>query len=117
MRLLLDEHISKRVAEQLRRRQHDVVAVTETEHRGMSDDAILAAAVRDRRAFVTNDIGDFRQLHAAYLASLDSHYGLIYVATSYRRSAGGIGRLVRALDTLLISLTSDDALQDREYFI
>lgn len=118
MRLLLDEQISPRVAEELRKRGQDVVAVSETELRGVADDDVLRWAVADRRAVVTNDMRDFRLLHARHLTMATSHYGIVLVS-GQRRSLrrAGIRGLVQALDRLLAELPGEDALTDREIFI
>ncbi len=118
MRLLLDEQISAAVAEQLRRRGHDVVAVTEIGLQGADDEAIVTRAVADGRALVTNNIRDFRLIHARYLTDDRVHHGIVLVPTraySFRRT--GIGALVKALDELLVAFPNDDALRDKEHFL
>ena len=118
MKLLLDEHLSGVVAEQLRRRGHDVVAVAHVELQGSSDEAILARAIEDGRAPVTNNIRDFRPLHARYLTTGVMHYGIVLVpASAYSFKRSGVGALVQGLDQLLTSSPSDDALRDTERFL
>lgn len=69
MKLLLDEHFSQVIAEQLRSRGHDVVAVVErVELRERADAEVLGWAVSQGRAVVTENAGDFLRLHADYLS-------------------------------------------------
>jgi uncharacterized protein DUF5615 len=118
LKLLLDEQISAAVAEQLRRRGHDVVAVTEIELQGSDDEAILARAIHDRRALVTNNIRDFRALHARYLTQDIAHYGIMLVPSStYTLRRTGIGAQVKALDELLVAFPKHDDIRDQEYFL
>ena len=74
MRLLLDEQLSPTIAEQLRARSHDVVSAAEVELAGAADERVLSSAARDRRAVVTNNIKDFRPMHADYLKTNTTHY-------------------------------------------
>ncbi|MDP8970566.1 MAG: DUF5615 family PIN-like protein [Actinomycetota bacterium] len=59
MRLLLDEMIGAVVAERLRGRGHDVVAVQDTAYahlRGIDDCVLLDCADEERRAVVTGNV-------------------------------------------------------------
>ena len=57
MKLLLDEMWPHDLADQLRRRGHYVVAVTERPHlRGQSDAFIFAAAQAEERVIVTENV-------------------------------------------------------------
>ncbi len=116
MRLLLDEHFSQLVAMRLRDEHgHDVVAVTERpELVGLSDEALFEVARTERRALVTENAADFMPLVRTVAASSSPHSGLI--VTSHRafpRSKDSMGLLVVALDALLTSHPSDEALVDR----
>jgi len=118
VRLLLDEHLSSVLAEQLRARDHDVATAVEAGVNGVDDARALSWAVTERRAVVTNNIRDFRLLHAAYLTSGRSHYGIVLVPTSrYRLDRGHLGPLISALDELLCAHRADDALCDTEHFL
>lgn len=113
MKLLLDEMFSKVVAEQLRARGHDVVAVTERDDlRGMPDEDVFAWAQEARRGLVTDNHRDFAPLSRRWLASGREHCGLIL--TSNRRfprgQASTTGKLVTALDKLLLSVESEAEL-------
>ena len=119
MRLLLDELYAPAVAAELRARGHDVVSVHDASHAflaGASDMDVLAAARREARILVTENVRDFRPLESALLADGSHHAGFVY--TSNRQFPRGdpntTGRLVRALDALLS--TAPD-LRDRAIFL
>jgi len=74
--------------------------------------------VRARRAVVTNNIRDFRPLHAAYLTMSTRHYGIVLIPTSrYSLARDHLGPLITALDRLLVQSPAEDALRDTEYFL
>lgn len=111
MRLLLDEHLSPELAQQLRGRGHDVIAVAEREGlRGRADRVHFAAMAVERRAIVTADVSDCRRILGEAVRSGSPTYGL--VCLSWRRfSPGprGFGPLLNALDRLLHDHPEDDA--------
>lgn len=118
MRLLLDEQLSPTTAEQLRARSHDVVSAAEVGLAGAADERVLSSAARDRRAVVTNNIKDFRPMHADYLKAKTTHYGIVFIPTGkYGLRRDQLGSLINVLDGLLVQLSADDALRDREYFL
>ena len=80
--LLLDEMFSGAIAEQLRAKGHDVLAVVaDPAFIGLPDDQILAHATDTGRALVTANIKDFIPLDARYRAAGQAHAGLILVST------------------------------------
>ena len=94
------------VAEQLRRRGHDVASVHGAEYRrleGAPDEELFAVALAEDRALVTENVPDFRRLEADAHAGGKGHAVLIF--TSNRRFPRGepstVGRLVEALDALM----------------
>jgi predicted nuclease of predicted toxin-antitoxin system len=104
LRLLLDEMYTAAVAEQLRRRDRDVVAVAErADLRGTPDEDLLAWARADDRALVTDNQRDFIPIHHRCIADGHDHRGLIL--TTNRRFPRGqpatTGKLVVALDVFL----------------
>jgi nucleoside-diphosphate-sugar epimerase len=119
VRLLLDEHYSPEIAEQLRRRGHDVVAVSERPLlRGLADEVHFAAGPAERRAIVTENVGDFRPLLAAAARAGTANYGLVCVSgRRFPRATKTIGAMVLALDALLRAHPEDDALRDREIWL
>ena len=114
MRLLLDELYSRRIAEELRRKGHDVVCASERDDlRGLPDAELFEAARAERRALVTENWGDFRTLLEQSAAAGTAHFGVLF--TSRRRlprSAETIGLYVRVLDELLSGHRAEDALRD-----
>jgi len=113
LRLLLDEHFSPAIADQLIKRGHDVVAAAAVaELRHQDDLAVLSWAVDQRRGVVTEDAPDYLALHGLRLSRGEHHYGIVLTnARRFPRSRRGIGKLVRELDDLLRSLPTEDALR------
>ena len=106
LRLLLDEMWGARIARQLRDRGHDVVSVVERpDLRTKVDAVILAAALAENRAVVTEDRGDYRRLVAAEARAGRPHPALILTSDHRwpRANRRTLGRLVTALDALLAS--------------
>lgn len=104
MRLLIDEKYSPAIAEQLRTRGHDAVAVQDvTGLAGLSDSALLTWAHERERAIVTENVIDFLQLHADCLRSGERHSGIILASNAAYPGARAstLGALVNALDRLL----------------
>ena len=110
LRLLLDEHLSREIARQLRSRGHDVVAVSERpDLRGRSDRVHFASQPDERRAIVTRDLGDFRPLLADSLRRGRATYGLVCIPRRFALNREGLARVVTALDTLLNAHPAIDA--------
>lgn len=102
MRLLLDEHLSPRIAEALTAEGHDVVAVARRpDLLGASDEALLSAATAEGRALVTRDVVDFTRLARALAAEGTPHAGIVLVPPG-SRGVPGIGPLVDGLRRLLL---------------
>ena len=104
MKLLLDEMYTAVVAEQLRERDRDVIAVAErADLRGAPDEDLLDWALSENRALVTDNQRDFIPIHHRRIASGSDHRGLIL--TTNRRFPRGqpatTGKLVMALEELL----------------
>jgi hypothetical protein len=110
LKLLLDEHLSPEIARQLRERGHDVTAVGErADLRGRPDRVHFASLPVEKRAIVTRDLADFRPLLAEELRRGGKTCGLVCVPGSFPLNRDGVGRLVRALDALLLANPSVDA--------
>src|SRR5205823_12847610 len=79
VRLLLDELLSPAIARELRERGHDVLAIAD--HPGwvaLSDPEVMPLARTERRAVVTNNLRDYRPLHAdAIMPGGPGHLGMI----------------------------------------
>jgi predicted nuclease of predicted toxin-antitoxin system len=101
LRLLLDEDLSPRVAEGLRRRGVDAVSVYEIEraNRRIADADQLAFAAEAGRALVTYNRADYQALDALWRLEGRAHAGILWVSerTVPRRA---IGELVRALEAV-----------------
>lgn len=114
VKLLLDEHFSPEIARQLRARGHDVIAVKEhPELIGRADRVHFASMPQQRRAIVTQDLGDFRPLLARAMREGAKTYGLICVPARVSLSRGTIGQVVDSLEHLLQQHPGDDDLVDR----
>lgn len=119
MRLLLDEHYPPRIAVELRRRGHDVVAAPErSELRGLGDVALFALMVGERRAILTENAADFLPLvHAAAVRGTD-HFGVVLTSPrQFPRTSRAIGRLVVALDAFLSARPDEDALRGQSWWL
>lgn len=114
MKLLLDEMFSSAIAVQLRRRKHDVLAVTErSELVSSSDHEVVAWAAAERRALVTNNVADYIALFREALQRDEEHFGLILTDDRrFPRTRAGAGAIVRALVAVLDASPSDDALRN-----
>ena len=101
--LLLDEMFSGRIAEQLRAKGHDVLAVVaDPALVGLPDDQILSLAAAAGRALVTANIKDFIALDARYRATGQAHAGLVLVsAKTFPQDRGFTAAIVGALSALL----------------
>ena len=118
MRLLLDEQLSPEIAKQLQRRGHDVLSVAEAGLRGHDDAAVLTWASSQERAVVTNNIRDFRPLHANYLSASTTHYGIILLpSTKFSLRLDALGTIVTALDRLLSEHPKPEEFLGREIFL
>jgi hypothetical protein len=114
VRLLLDEHFSPEIARQLCARGHDVIAVKEhPELVGRSDRVHFALMPEQRRAIVTQDLGDFRPLLGEAMRVGGKTYGLVCVPARVSLSRGAIGQLVAALERVLGEHPGDEDLIDR----
>ena len=110
MKLLLDEHFSPEIARQLRERGHDVIAVGErADLRGRPDRVHFASLPAEQRTIVTRDLADFRPLLAEELRGGGETCGLVCVPRRFLLNRDGVGRLVRALDALLLANPAVDA--------
>ena len=118
MRFLLDEMYPASIAEGLRARDHDAVAVVERmELRNTPDADLFALAQAEKRAVVTENVGDFVVLANAYDGRGDAHYGIIFVhARRYQRvRPKTIGAMVTALDALASAVSGEQATSLRHW--
>jgi Domain of unknown function (DUF5615) len=101
--LLLDEMFSGIIAEQLRAKGHDVLAVVaDPTLVGLADEQILAHATATKRALVTANIKDFMPLDARYRAASQTQAGLILVsAKTFPQDRVFTAAIISALSALL----------------
>jgi predicted nuclease of predicted toxin-antitoxin system len=73
LRLLLDEHYNFTIAEELRKRDVDAVAVQKErpELEGQDDDVVLRTATVERRVVVTNNVRDCAPLVRALVGFVE----------------------------------------------
>jgi hypothetical protein len=115
MRLLLDEHLSPRIASVLQRNGFDVEAVAgRPDLRGRTDREILDAARAEGRAIVTADVADHMRLFGNRQRLGVDHPGLVLLASArWGTARRDVGLLVRSLATLLRREPGDHALEGR----
>jgi predicted nuclease of predicted toxin-antitoxin system len=102
VKLLLDAHYADDIAAQLRAVGHDAVTVSERGLKGTDDESLLAFAVSEGRALLTNNARDFLPLVGRLAASGDDHCGLLLTSdASMPRAKNTIGRYVEALSALM----------------
>lgn len=94
VRLLLDEMYPPTLADALRDKGHDVIAVAASaELAGSADVTVLDAATADGRCLVTENVRDF-----AVLVRHTSHAGVLFVhARRWPRTRAGLPVLATAL--------------------
>jgi Domain of unknown function (DUF5615) len=112
LRLLLDEMYPASMAEGLRDRGHDALAIVERpELRNLTDAEVFAAAQGECRAVVTENMSDYVPIANDHDARGQAHHGLVLVhhARYPRGRARTIGAMVTALDELARQFRSDEA--------
>jgi len=107
------------IAEQLRSRGHDVESINANPaHEGLSDADVLDLARSERRAVVTNNVIDFRRLHHdAVTPGGAGHYGMVFMASNYRRTKADVGRIVTALESKLEQFRGETDLANGETWL
>ncbi len=97
-KLHLNEHLSPRLAEQLRKYGFDVTSTIELGMAEADDAEQLGFAASQQRAFVSFNHKHFAILHAQYMAEGKEHWGVIL---STEENIGVMRRrLLRLLNTL-----------------
>lgn len=114
MKLALDHHYSRAIAEQLRLLGHDVVPAVERGWQAEDDEALLGLCAAEQRALLTNNVGDFVAITRSWAASGQPHAGLIFTSDAgLPRTRATIGTYVKLLDDLL----DLDDLTDRVHWL
>src|SRR5262249_2154890 len=75
LKLLLDENISPKVGEQLRRDGVDAIGVRDRGLLEAEDHVVLKKALAEERILVTKNVGDFEKLACAYAI----HAGIVFL--------------------------------------
>lgn len=103
MKLLLDEMLPATIAEQLRQRDRDVVAVDERpELRGLPDPEVLELCGREERAIVTYNRDDYIELDRWYRSAERDHSGVVILnPRRFPQGMATIGMLVTSLETFI----------------
>ena len=101
-KLHLNEHLSPRLAQQLRRHKFDVTSTLEKELVSTSDREQLEFCCVERRAILTFNVDHFTLLHEEFTAANKEHWGIILSARE------PIGVLLHRLLRLLNSLSADE---------
>lgn len=118
MRLLLDEHFSATIAEQLRQRGIDAVAIQgeRVDLWGQADDAVLRIASAERRVVVTNNVRHFAPLVDDFGLRGETHFGVIFTDdATFPRTEAGIGLMVLALASFVRDRSDDDLMDSCVY--
>jgi predicted nuclease of predicted toxin-antitoxin system len=98
LRLLLDANLSPRnVADRLRQRGHDVLALAENAvYEGLSDPQVLELAAAEERILVTRNSRDFAPLAREWAEAQRPHAGVILIWTldhsQFAEIASGVER-------------------------
>lgn len=118
LRLLLDVHISPKVAATLRGSGIDAVSLREWQggqFLSSPDDQILRAAQRDGRVLVTYDVRSIPRLTRSWQQQGAPHAGVLYVSGKTVRS-NAIGRLADAV-VRFVAAQGDQDWANREDFL
>jgi predicted nuclease of predicted toxin-antitoxin system len=110
MRLYIDDDsVDPGLIRLLRRDGHDVQVPADVGLAGSSDQAHLAHAIRDQRAILTRNHGDFDDLHDLVVSAAHGHHAGI-LAVRYdnnprnNMSCGDIARAVRNLENAGVAI-------------
>jgi hypothetical protein len=118
VKLALDHHYTKAIAEQLRAKAHDVVAAVERGWEREDDEPLLAICESEQRALVTNNVSDFTGIAQRWASQTRSHAGLILTSDAgLPRTRATIGTYVRLLDALLSEHPQHGSFTDRVHWL
>lgn len=95
-KLYLNEHISPRLAIQLRKHGFDAISSQEAKLLSSSDDEQFAFAVSEQRSILTFNHSDYVSRHENYLRTGKEHWGIIL--STEEKIGVLLRRLLRLLD-------------------
>jgi predicted nuclease of predicted toxin-antitoxin system len=101
-KLYLNEHLSPRLAAQLRRHGFDAVTSQEAQLLSADDNAQLAYAASQQRAIITFNFRDFANRHERYMAEERDHWGIVLSTEE------PIGVLLHRMLRLLNTVSKDE---------
>ncbi len=121
LRLLLDEHISSKVAHGLKRQLPlaDVECILTWQdgvHLGSPDDVILINALRDWCVVVTYDLATMPSAIQSIASGHGQHPRVLFIDTKTLRP-NDIGGLVRALQSFLMMHAGSEHLNNQVHFL
>ncbi len=121
LRLLLDEHISSKVAHGLKRQLPlaDVECILTWQggaHLGSPDDVILNNALRDWRVVVTYDLATMPSAVQSMASDHGQQTGVLFIDTK-KISQNDIGGLVRALQSFVMMHAGSEHLNNQVHFL
>ena len=119
MKLLLDGMLSPAITRELRERGHDVEAVAgHPDRAALPDPEVMELARAELRAVVTNNLRDYRPLHAdAITPGGPGHFGMIFMPGTYRRTKQDTGRIIVAIEAKLAEYPGDKDLASGECWL
>lgn len=118
MKLALDHHYPLPIAAQLRAAAHDVVAAVEVGWEADEDEVLLEHCRVERRALLTNNVGDLATIARRWQAQDRSHAGLVFTSDrSMPRTRDHVGVYVERLGALLDAHPADDGFVDRTHWL
>ena len=118
MRLLLDAHLPRAVAQQLCQQKVDAVALADWQqgsYRSATDEAVLEAASPEGRVLVTYDRRTIPR-HLRCLAEAGGHHAGVILIDERIIRPNDIGGLVRAL-LALVEESGDESWDDQVVFL
>ncbi|MBI1900028.1 MAG: DUF5615 family PIN-like protein [Planctomycetia bacterium] len=116
---LADENVHPELMSELRLLGHDVIRVRDLDAGGADDPMVLQLAMERRRAVLTADVSDYRQLHR----KTPWHYGIVTIkriGPNYKQLAKRIDEQIKAAAGKLkgklihIPLLPDDPPEESE---
>lgn len=116
--MLLDEHYDYTIAEELRRRGVDTVAIQHErpDLEGRQDDEVLRKAAAERRAVVTNNVRDYAPLVEDFGLRGETHFGVLFTDdATFPRTHAGSGLIIRALASFAEGTRDDDLMNSCLY--